>query len=114
MNGKLILFRRPMTPQEFEIELRRRAAPGFSHMVIFRDHASEQMAARGITRMMVMRVLQRGSVDGRKLRWDEGHANWTAPVVGIAAGVEVVAVCALTKAGQTVVVITAINRGSPE
>lgn len=102
-----------MSPQEFQQEVRRRAGPGFAHMVIFRDHALDQMVVRGITRVMVMRALQRGTVDARRMKWDEGHGNWTAPIVGIAAGMEIDARCAISSAEQTVVVITAINKGEP-
>jgi hypothetical protein len=100
-----------MSPQGFESEVRRRAAPGFSHMVVFTDHARAQMVERRVTRTMALRVLQRGSIDGRRLRRDEAHGNWAAPIVGITAGVEIEVICALPPATETAIVVTVIRRG---
>jgi hypothetical protein len=100
-----------MSPQSFEAEVHRRAAPGFSHMVIFTDHARGRMVERRVTRTMALRVLQRGSIDGKRLRWDDAHGSWAAPMVGITTGVEVEVVCALPPATETAIVVTVIRRG---
>jgi hypothetical protein len=100
-----------MTAQVFQAEVRRRAAPGFSHMVVVTDHASEQMAARKVSRTMVLRVLRRGMLDGRGVRWSGEHGTWTGSVIGVVAGVGVQVVCALPPEGETVVVVTVVNKG---
>ena len=107
MAGDVVSLGRPMRPDEFEAEVRKRAAPGFEHMVMFTDHAVDQMVARGITRTMAFRVLRRGSVNGTKLERDEAHANWIAPMIGITAGVEVSVICAIRDSDLYVVVVTA-------
>lgn len=81
-------------------------------MMVVTDHAAERMTERGITRTMVLRIIRRGSVDGTRLSWDDAHGNWMAPVIGITAGVELDVRCALRSTGETVIVVTAINKGS--
>lgn len=94
-----------MTPQAFEQAVRDRAA--FSHMVGFTGHALERMQERGITRTMVLRVLRRGTVDGPRMKQDRASGNWTAPIVGVTAGMEIKVVCAIEDGDLFVTVITA-------
>lgn len=94
-----------MTPQAFERAVRDRAK--FSHMVGFTAHATEMMTERGITRTMVLNILRRGSVDGARMKKDDDNGNWTAPMVGIAAGMEIKVVCAMHGNDLFVTVITA-------
>lgn len=101
-----------MRADQFEKELQKRAAPGFSHMVRFTDHALEQIAKRRLTRMMVIRILQRGSVG--QVRWNKEKRNWSGHVTGVTAGVEVDVRCALPPGDMSVIVVTAINKGEPK
>jgi hypothetical protein len=112
MTGNVAPFRAPRTPDWFEQEVKRRAAPGFDRMVIVTDHASDQMTARGVTRTMLLRVLRRGTVDGPKLKFDEAHASWVAPMVGVTAGVEVRVVCAIRESDPNVIAVTVVNHGA--
>ena len=112
MTGSVAPFRAPRSPEWFEQEIKRRAAPGFERMVIVTDHASEQMEKRGVTRTMLLRVLRKGTVDGPKMKFDEAHASWVGPMVGVTAGAEVRVVCALRVGDPNVIAVTVINHGA--
>lgn len=105
MTKKVIHLNPGMTPQAFQQAVRDRAA--FSHMVGFTDHALERMQARSITRTMVLRVLRRGSIDGPRMKQDRASGNWTAPIVGVTAGIEIKVVVAIEDGTLFVTVITA-------
>ena len=80
------------------------------HMVSFSDHARDQMQDRDVTRRMVLRVLEKGSLaDGPE--WNADYATWEGKMQGIAAGSMVSVVCAIVDGKMTVTVITAYRGG---
>lgn len=105
MKSKVVPFPSPMSPADFIAQVKDRAA--FSHMVGFTEHAVERMEERGITRRMVLRVLANGTIDSKRLKYSAQHASWSAPVVGIAAGMQITVVCSIASGDLYVTVITA-------
>lgn len=101
-----------MSPVAFQTEVCRRAARGFEHMIAITEHAAARMVERDVTRRMVLTVLRGGDVVGTDLKWDADHANWVAPIVGVAAGMGVTAVCALRDGDVIVTVVTAYGTGA--
>ena len=80
------------------------------HMVIFTDHAEDQMKDRDVTRRMVLRVLEKGSLVERP-EWNADYANWEGKMQGIAAGSMVSVVCAIVDGKMTVDVVTVYRGG---
>lgn len=93
MTFKVLHLKSGMTPQSFENAVHERAA--FSHLVGFSRDAIGHMRQRGITRTMVLRVLRRGTLDRNHMRQERISGNWTAPLVGISAGMEIRVTCAI-------------------
>lgn len=75
------------------------------HMVLFTEHATEQMQKRDITRRMVLRALAKGTLAGGP-KWDATKGNWVGKIEGAAAGVRVSVVCAIRDGAMTITVIT--------
>ena len=105
MVKKVVSLNPGMTPRSFEKSVRDRAA--FPHMIGFTNHAVDRMQERGITRTMVLRILRRGTVDGPRIKRDRTNDNWTAPIMGIAAGMEIRVVCAIGDESPFLTIITA-------
>lgn len=95
---------RPMRPEEFESEVRSRAA--FSHMVGFSDHALARAEQRGITTRQILNTLRKGSVQkGPEYSASKGNHEGTMEYFG--AGRRLRVVCALDGEKLTITVITA-------
>ena len=92
-----------MTAQVWEAQVRDRAA--FLHMIGITDHCIRRMNERGITRRHIQRVLQNGTI-AKGPEWDGEHASWVGSMRGVAAGMELVAVCAIEGGVMTVTVVT--------
>ena len=79
------------------------------HMVGFTDHAQDQMKGRDVTRRMVLRVLEKGSL-AKGPTWNADYGTWEGKMQGVAAGSMVSVVCAITDGQMTVTVVT-VHRG---
>lgn len=79
------------------------------HMVGFTDHAQGQMRERDVTRRMVLRVLEKGSL-AKGPTWNADYATWEGKMQGIAAGSMVSVACAIVDGQMTVTVVT-VHRG---
>ena len=98
-------FKSGMTPRSFEEAVRERVA--YPHLVGFNKVAVDSMRQRGITRTMVLHVLRRGSVERNHVKQERISGNWSAPLVGIAAGMEIRVTCAIDLDDLFVIAITA-------
>lgn len=79
------------------------------HMVGFTDHAQDQMKDRDVTRRMVLRVLEKGTL-AKGPTWNADYATWEGKMQGVAAGSMVSVVCAIVDGQMTVTVVT-VHRG---
>lgn len=79
------------------------------HMVGFTYHARSQMKDRDVTRRMVLRVLEKGSL-AKGPTWNADYGTWEGKIQGIAAGSMVSVVCAIVDGQMTVTVVT-VHRG---
>lgn len=79
------------------------------HMVGFTDHAQHRMKERDVTRRMVLRVLEKGSL-AKGPTWNTDYATWEGKMQGVAAGSMVSVVCAIADGQMTVTVVT-VHRG---
>lgn len=79
------------------------------HMVGFTDHVQNQMKDRDVTRRMVLRVLEKGSL-AKGPTWNAAYATWEGKMQGVAAGSMVSVVCAIADGQMTVTVVT-VHRG---
>lgn len=95
---------RLMRPDEFEKEVRDRAA--FSHMVGFTTHALERATERGITTRQILNVLRKGSLaDGPTLSLEHGDVEGVMEYFGTGRRLRVV--CALRDENLEITVVTA-------
>ncbi|EEE35522.1 hypothetical protein RKLH11_4200 [Rhodobacteraceae bacterium KLH11] len=78
----------------------------FHHMVMITDHALERMIERDITRRMVIKVLEKGTLAADP-KWSADNANWEGKVTGTTAGIRLSVVCAIREGAMTVTVVTA-------
>jgi hypothetical protein len=92
-----------MTPQAFESAVKNYAK--MLHMVNPTVHCLERMRERDITPRMVQRAILNGSLRKNPC-WDRDCADWVGEMQGVAAGVELVVVCAIKDGVMTVTVVT--------
>ena len=78
----------------------------FHHMVNITDHARERMVERDISRRMVIRVLEKGTLHSGP-KWSAENANWEGKMNGSVAGTRLSVVCAIKEGAMTVTVVTA-------
>lgn len=96
-----------LTAHAFETRVKEYAR--LHHMVGFTSHAREQMTDRDVTRRMVLRVLEKGTL-AKGPSWNDQYATWEGKIQGIAAGSMVSVVCAIVDGQMTVTVVT-VRRG---
>ncbi|CUJ84213.1 hypothetical protein PH7735_00351 [Shimia thalassica] len=80
------------------------------HMVVITDHAKSRMLERDLTRRMILRVLERGTLASGP-SWNPDKGSWEGKVSGVAAGMRVSVVCAIHNGAMIVTVITAHRGG---
>lgn len=78
----------------------------FHHMVMITDHALERMVQREITRRMVIKVLEKGTLSAGP-KWNTDKSNWEGKLNGTVAGTRLSVVCAIREGAMTVTVVTA-------
>lgn len=98
-----------MNADRFQREVRDRAR--FSHAVLITDHVLVERADRNITRRMIIRALQKGTLKTAPA-WSADHGNWTGAIQYIGTGIDLTVVCALKEGVLTVTVVTAY--GTPK
>ena len=100
----VVSLHRKMRPDEFEAEVRSRAA--FSHMVGFSDHAKDRAQERGVTIRQILNVLRKGSIC-KGPTYSAKHGNYEGTMEYYGTGRRLRVACALDDGKLTITVITA-------